>query len=80
MILLGGFALGAVLDENGLSRWKRLGQNIDEIDSKTAEVRREVEALRRKVAALRGDEATLERAAREELGYIREDEILFKLE
>jgi len=79
-VLLGGFAVGVAADPRGLRLWVRLGHDVARIEAENERLAAEVEALRLQAAALRGDPRLLERAAREDLGYVRPDEILFKLE
>jgi cell division protein FtsB len=58
-------------------------RNEDEgrrLERENAELEQAVARLRREVRALRGDPAAIERAAREDLGYVRPGEIIYKLE
>ena len=74
------FAIWMAWDLHGLRLWSRLGDDVTRIEAENRALASDAESLRRKVAALEGDPRTLERAAREELGYVRDDEVLFKVE
>lgn len=68
----------AILDEQGLPRYRALKDELAEVQRVNERLRRDVEQLDREVNALRGDPEAIERIARDELGMIREDEILFQ--
>ncbi len=68
----------AILDEQGLPRYRALKGELAEVERVNDRMRREVEDLQREVAALRSDPEAIERIARDELGMVREDEILFQ--
>lgn len=67
-----------ILDEEGLPRYRALKTELAEVERINDELRREIEQRQREVGALRDDPAAIERIARDELGMIREDEILFQ--
>lgn len=79
-VLVAGFALGLAVDPRGVRLYLALDADLHRLDTENARARGEVEQLRRQARALSQDEASLERAAREEFGYVRPDEILFKLD
>lgn len=68
----------AILDDEGLPRYRALKGELAELDRVNDRLRREVEELDRDVDALRTDEEAIERIARDELGMVRADEILFQ--
>ena len=68
----------SILDEQGLPRYRALRGERAEIERVNDRLRRDVETLDRQVEALRQDPDAIERIARDELGMIREDEILFQ--
>jgi len=76
LLLLGASAL----DPEGLRRYRRLEAEGRRAAAENQEILRENALLRREVRALQGDPAALERAAREELGFVRPGELVFKLE
>ncbi|MCA9606901.1 MAG: septum formation initiator family protein [Myxococcales bacterium] len=68
----------SILDEQGLPRYRALREERAEIERVNDRLRRDVETLHRQVDDLRQDPEAIERIARDELGMIREDEILFQ--
>ena len=68
----------SILDEQGLSRYRALRDELAEIARVNDRLGRDVESLHREVGDLRHDPDAIERIARDELGMIREDEILFQ--
>jgi cell division protein FtsB len=69
----------AAADPDGLRKWRHLAREARRIEAENQLLARENERLRRDVRALQGDPAALEQAAREDLGYVRPGEIVFKL-
>lgn len=67
-----------VLGEHGLPRYELLRTELGEIERENAALRSEVEALARETEALRTDLGTIERIARDELGMVREGEIVLE--
>jgi cell division protein FtsB len=72
-------ALSAV-DPGGLRKHLRLEAEGRRLSDENREIRRENLRLRREARALAGESAALERAAREELGYVRPGEIVIQLD
>jgi cell division protein FtsB len=69
-----------ILDEQGLPRYRALLHQRDEIRVENERLRREVRDLERDVHALRTRPETIERIARDELGMVREGEIVFQFD
>jgi cell division protein FtsB len=67
-----------ILDEQGLPRYRALKSELAEVERINDRLRREIEQRQRDVDGLRSDPAAIERIARDELGMIREGEILFQ--
>lgn len=67
-----------ILDDRGLPRYRVLKAELREVEATNERLRREVRALQRDVEDLRHDPAAIERVARDELGLIRRDEIVFQ--
>lgn len=67
-----------MFDAQGVPRYRALQGELRQIDADNSRLTREVDALTREVHALRNDPAAIERIARDELGMVREDEILFQ--
>jgi cell division protein FtsB len=70
----------SVADARGFRRYLSLRQEVAALDARNASLGAQNEALRREIAALRSDPAALERAAREELNFVKSGEIVFHLE
>lgn len=87
-LVLGALALSAcigaasLLEPGGLRRLERLQADIDRQEQKNRELRDENARLSRTVQELSPpvSSAALEKAAREQLGFVRQDEILFQFE
>jgi cell division protein FtsB len=74
-------AAGSLADPKGLRRLERLRSDIERQEQKNRELREENARLARTVKELTsGSPAALEKAARRQLGFVRQDELLFKFE
>jgi cell division protein FtsB len=80
LAFVGALALASALDPNGLGKHLRLAGEARRVEGENRELGVEIARLRREAKALAGDSSALERAAREELGYVRSGELVFKLE
>lgn len=69
-----------VVDPNGWRHTSRLRADWKAIRADNLRIRKENEALKRELQLLADDPAALERAAREELGWILPGEVIFRLE
>jgi cell division protein FtsB len=67
-----------LLQPEGLPRLRALQHELDQVRSENAEMRRGVEHLRVEVRQLRDDPTAVERIARDELGLVRKDEVVFQ--
>ena len=74
--------LVSLADAGGVRRWRALQRDVERqqranllLGEQNSELQRTVDALGRNV-----DPAALERLAREQLGWVKPDEILFKFE
>jgi cell division protein FtsB len=87
-LVIGAFAaslcMGAMslADARGLPRLRRLRADIERQEQKNRELRAQNARLARTVRELSSpiQPAALEKAAREQLGFVRQDEVLFKFE
>ena len=72
----------SLADAKGLRRLERLRADIERQEQKNRELRAENARLARTVRELSPplQDAALEKAAREQLGFVRQDELLFKFE
>ena len=83
---LAALALAVVLaalsasDERGLRRYRRLQADIAALKEKERALQADNDGLRREIGALSGDNRALERAAREDLGLVRGNEVVFTFE
>lgn len=73
-------ALISVADARGFRRYLRLQQDVQSLQERNRSLEEQNAALLREVDALRFDPKALERAAREELGFIKPGEIVLSLE
>lgn len=91
MIVHRKFALAAVIlavaltglsiaDARGLRRYYRLKDDIASYEERNRSLTASNDALRREIEALSGDPRALERAAREELGLVKPNEVIFNFE
>jgi cell division protein FtsB len=69
-----------ILDEQGLPRYRALLAEKEQIHARNERLRREVRDLEREVHALRSRPETIERIARDELGMVRDGEIVFQFD
>jgi cell division protein FtsB len=67
-----------ILDYRGLPRLRALETQLERVRAQNEQIEREVHALHRQVDALRTDPMALERVARDELGMLREGELVFQ--
>jgi len=67
-----------ILDDQGLPRYRALRQEAREVRSGNDRLSREVTDLQREVDALRTEPQAIERIARDELGMVREGELIFQ--
>jgi cell division protein FtsB len=76
---LGYFPL-RVIGGGGIERARRLSQDLDRLRAENQAQRRQNARLRQEAAALRDDKRALERAVRDELGWVKDGEIVFQFE
>ena len=69
-----------MLDEAGLPRYRALRAELHRVEQESGRIRRQVRDLERTVDALRADPQAIEKIARDELGMLHEDEILFQFD
>ena len=66
--------------EGGFRRYLNLSAQVETLKAKNRQTTEDNAKLRKEVEALRSDPQAIERAAREELGFIRPGEIVIHLE
>ena len=67
-----------ILDEAGLPRYRILKQELSDVGATNDRLTREVRRLERQVAGLRDDPEAIERIARDEMGMVKPDELVFQ--
>ena len=78
--VLGAVILYAVFDDGpGIRTWLHLGADLRSTQENIQEIRSEIAALRREAEALEGDSFAIERAIREDLGFARRGELVVRL-
>jgi cell division protein FtsB len=75
-----GYVPLRVLGGGGLQRARRLGEDLDRLKKDIEEQKRVNARLRDEAAALGDDPAAIERVARDQMGLVREGEIVFQFE
>jgi cell division protein FtsB len=70
----------SLVDARGFRRYFQMQRQLAEARERKRNLARQNEALKREIEALRSDPESWERAAREELGFIKPDEIVINLE
>jgi cell division protein FtsB len=69
-----------MLEAEGLPRYRALRSELQQTEASNARMRRQVSELQQQVERLRRDPEALERIARDELGMLRSDEIVFQFQ
>jgi cell division protein FtsB len=67
-----------ILSEEGLPRYRKLRAQLAHIEHENDTLNREIRRLTRDVRGLSRDPEAVERIARDELGLLREGEVLFQ--
>jgi cell division protein FtsB len=67
-----------IFSRDGMPRLEAVERELGTVDRENAALRREIDVLRARVALLRDDPAAVERLARDELGLIRQSEVVFQ--
>lgn len=67
-----------VFSPSGLSRLTSLRQERARADEEVSRLSREIDRLRAEVSRVKEDPAYVERAARDELGFVRQTEVVFQ--
>ncbi|HVP65875.1 MAG TPA: septum formation initiator family protein [Anaeromyxobacteraceae bacterium] len=78
--VLAALCAASALNGQGLRKAAELRGSARDFARENEQLRQEVERMRREVKALSGDPGALERAAREELGYVRSGEFVIQLD
>lgn len=73
-------AVLSVLDARGFRRASRLREQVEALRRTNRQLAEDNAALAREIQALHTDPQAVERAVREELGYVRPGELVFQVE
>jgi cell division protein FtsB len=69
-----------IFSPQGLPRLRGLERELSEVDDENADLRREIDGLHGRVTRLRDDPGALERIARDNLGLVRQTEVVFQFQ
>jgi cell division protein FtsB len=64
----------------GLPRLRGLEKELADVDEENAALRREIDSLKGRVTRLRDDPGAVERIARDNLGLVRQTEVVFQFQ
>jgi len=81
ILLLAGAAIVVpvkIFDPNGLARVDRLQKELDALNEANTALRRENEALGREIHAFHSDPHYIEKVARDELGMVGIEEVIYQ--
>ncbi|MEM6787632.1 MAG: septum formation initiator family protein [Myxococcota bacterium] len=84
MLPLGLLALASVgaplliFSREGMPRLEAVERELSTVEHENEELRRKIDMLRARVSRLRDDPAAVEQLARDELGLIRQSEVVFQ--
>lgn len=81
IVLLATAFIGApimIFSQEGLPRLQTVEKELKTVDNENEQLRREIDILRAQVTLLRDDPASVERLARDELGLVRQSEVVFQ--
>jgi cell division protein FtsB len=67
-----------IFSREGLPRLRGLERELDAVGAENRDLQREIEELRGYVGRLRDDPAAVERIARDDLGLVRQSEVVFQ--
>jgi cell division protein FtsB len=76
---LAALFVASALPPAGLRKHRAMAADVQRVSDENEKLREKNQKLRREARALAGDPAALERAAREELGYVRPGERVYVL-
>ena len=69
-----------ILESEGLPRYHKLKAELAEVEQDNHALERELVSLQRQIRALKQDPLAVEQIARDELGMVRDGEILFQFD
>jgi cell division protein FtsB len=80
VLVASGLAAYSIGGAKGFRRYYALSRELSALEARNRNTAEENRQLMREIARLRDNPAELERAAREELGYVKPGEIVINLE
>ena len=80
VVVAAALAVYSVVDAQGFRRYFRLQREVASMTDRNQRTVEENRALLREIEGLRTDPKALERAAREELGFVKPGEVVINLE
>jgi cell division protein FtsB len=78
-VLAAVLVLCAVIFYRGMANFQSVQEELAQVRQTNQRLDQENRALYRQVLSLRGDDAAVERAARREMGLVRQDEVVYRL-
>src|SRR5262245_24501805 len=69
-----------ILEPQGMPRMRALDKELKSVEAENSELRRDVARLRTEVKDLRENPLAVERIAREQLGLVRKNEVVFQFD
>lgn len=69
-----------LLEPQGMPRMRALDKELQAVEAENVELRRDVARLRNEVKELRDNPTAVERIAREQLGLVRKNEVVFQFD
>ena len=69
-----------IFSPQGLPRLRGLQKELADVDDENADLRRDIDSLRGRVTRLRDDPGAVERIARDNLGLVRQTEVVFQFQ
>jgi cell division protein FtsB len=79
LLAVAGLSTAAAVDTRGWRRNLRLGEEVRVLEAKNAAAAQENQRLSREARALKTNPTAMERAIRDELGFIHPDEMVLQL-
>ena len=73
-------AFSTVWGDRGMLHWQSLSAERESLEAQIFILLRENEALRECIVRLKTDDSFLERVVREEIGFVRPDEIVYRFQ
>jgi cell division protein FtsB len=67
-----------ILSEDGLPRYRKLGEQLTRVQEQNEQMKKLIAKRSREVRALRTNADAVEQIARDELGMVRDDEVIFQ--